>query len=188
MTKRAMGNSHLNRDTSATGREGAPVPPRFVVGIGASAGGLDPLVRFFGNLPKDTGMAFVIVQHLSPDFKSLMDELLARHTSLPIHLVEDGMPVEANHVYLIPPKKEMIISGGRLLLSERDRQQELTLPIDVFFRSLAQDCGPGAVAIVLSGGGSDGSRALRDVREAGGTIMVQTVESAQFDGMPKSAI
>src|SRR5678816_2039717 len=82
---------------------------------------------------------FVIVQHLSPDFKSLMDELLARHTQLPIHLVENGMLVEANHVYLIPPKKEMIISGGRLLLSERDRQQELTLPIDVFFRSLAQD-------------------------------------------------
>ena len=117
---------------------------KFVVGIGASAGGLDPLVRFFENLPKDTGMAFVIVQHLSPDFKSLMDELLARHTLLPIHLVEDGMPVEADHVYLIPAKKEMIISGGRLLLSERDRQQELTLPIDMFFRSLAQDCGADA--------------------------------------------
>ena len=87
-----------------------------------------------------------VVQHLSPDFKSMMDELLARHTELPIHLVEDGMPVEADHVYLIPPKNEMIISGGRLLLSEQDRQQELTLPIDVFFRSLAQDCGPRAVA------------------------------------------
>ena len=134
--------------------------PQFVVGIGASAGGLDPLVRFFDNLPKATGMAFVIVQHLSPDFKSLMDELLGRHTMLPIHLVEDGMPVEADHVYLIPAKKEMIISGGRLLLSERDRQQELTLPIDVFFRSLAQDRGADAIAIVLSGGGSDGSRGI----------------------------
>ena len=120
--------------------------PSYIVGIGASAGGLEALERFFDNLPRDTGMAFVVVQHLSPDFKSLMDELLARHTELPIHLVEDGMPVEADHVYLIPPKKEMIISGGRLLLSERDRQQELTLPIDVFFRSLAQDCGPRAVA------------------------------------------
>src|SRR5687767_5872867 len=85
----------------------AVLPPRFVVGIGASAGGLDPLVRFFENLPGDTGMAFVIVQHLSPDFKSLMDELLARHTPLPIHLVEDGMPVEADHIYLIPAKKEI---------------------------------------------------------------------------------
>jgi two-component system CheB/CheR fusion protein len=163
-------------------------PPRLVVGIGASAGGLDPLVRFFENLPKDTGMAFVIVQHLSPDFKSLMDELLARHTALPIHLVEDGMPVEADHIYLIPAKKEMIVSGGRLLLSERGRQQELTLPIDVFFRSLAQDYGSKAVAIVLSGGGSDGSRGISHVHESGGIVLVQDLESAQFDGMPKAAI
>jgi two-component system CheB/CheR fusion protein len=161
--------------------------PRHVVGIGASAGGLDPLVRFFDNLPRETGMAFVIVQHLSPDFKSLMDELLGRHTALPIHLVENGMPVEADHVYLIPPKKEMIISGGRLLLSERDRQQELTLPIDVFFRSLAQDCGANAVAIVLSGGGTDGSRGIRAVHDAGGLVVLQDLESAQFDGMPRSA-
>ena len=164
-----------------------PVPAR-VVGIGASAGGLDPLERFFAALPNRTGMAFVVVQHLSPDFKSLMDELLARHTDLPILLVEDGMPVLPDHIYLIPSKKEMIISSGRLLLSERDRDQELTLPIDVFFRSLAQDCGRRAVAIVMSGGGTDGSRALRDVHEAGGIVMVQSIESAQFDGMPKSAI
>jgi two-component system CheB/CheR fusion protein len=115
-----------------------------VVGIGASAGGLEALEAFFDNVPRVTGMAFVVIQHLSPDFKSLMAELLARHTDLPIRLVEDGMRVEADHVYLIPPKKEMIISGGRLLLSERDRQQELTLPIDVFFRSLAQDWTPPA--------------------------------------------
>jgi len=169
------------------GKESIAVP-RFVVGIGASAGGLDPLVRFFENLPEDTGMAFVIVQHLSPDFKSLMDELLARHTPLPIHLVEDGMPVRANHIYLIPAKKEMIVSGGRLLLSERGRQQELTLPIDVFFRSLAQDYGPRAVAIVLSGGGSDGSRGITHVHDAGGLVLVQDLESAQFDGMPKAAM
>ena len=164
------------------------LPPRFVVGIGASAGGLDPLVRFVENLPNNTGMAFVIVQHLSPDFKSLMDELLARHTPLPIHLVEDGMPVEADHIYLIPAKKEMIVSGGRLLLSERGRQQELTLPIDVFFRSLAQDYGSKAVAIVLSGGGSDGSRGISHVHETGGLVLVQDLDSAQFDGMPKAAI
>src|SRR5918998_3531075 len=139
-----------------------------VVAIGASAGGLESLERFFNQLPGDTGMAFVVVQHLSPDFKSLMDELLARRTELPIHLVEDGMVVEPDHVYLIPPKKEMIIAGGRLLLSERDRQQELTLPIDVFFRSLAQDYGTRAVAIVLSGGGSDGSRGIGHVHDAGG--------------------
>jgi two-component system, chemotaxis family, CheB/CheR fusion protein len=159
----------------------------YVVGIGASAGGLEALEAFFDALPKDTGMAFVVVQHLSPDFKSLMDELLARHTELPIHLVEDAMPIEPNHVYLIPAKKEMIIAGGRLLLSERDRQQELTLPIDVFFRSLAQDCRSRAIAIVLSGSGSDGSRGIRDVHEAGGLVLVQDVDSAQFDGMPRAA-
>src|SRR5690242_9243434 len=176
-------------ETVATASAREVRPAAFpVVGIGASAGGLDPLVRFFDNLPKATGMAFVIVQHLSPDFKSLMDELLARHTPLPIHLVEDGMPVEADHVYLIPAKKEMIISGGRLLLSERHRQQELTLPIDLFFRSLAQDCGTRAVAIVLSGGGSDGSRGICHVHDAGGLVLAQDLESAQFDGMPRAAI
>lgn len=159
-----------------------------IVGIGASAGGLDALERFFDHLPLDTGMAFVVVQHLSPAFKSLMDELLGRHTKLPIHLVEDGMQVESNHVYLIPPKKEMIISDGRLLLSERDQQkQELSLPIDVFFRSLARDCGDRAVGIVLSGGGSDGSRGIRDIHEAGGLVIVQDEASAQFDGMPRTA-
>jgi two-component system, chemotaxis family, CheB/CheR fusion protein len=161
--------------------------PPYVVGIGASAGGLEALERFFGNLPEQPGMAFVVIQHLSPDFKSLMDELLARHTKLPIQLVTDGVVVEANHIYLIPPRMEMIISGGRLLLSERAPTPEFTLPIDVFFRSLARDCGPRAVAIVLSGGGSDGSRGIRDVRDAGGLVIVQDVGTAQFDGMPKMA-
>ena len=160
----------------------------YIVGIGASAGGLEALQLFFDNVAADTAMAFVVVQHLSPDFKSLMDELLGRHTELPIQLVEDGMQVEAGHVYLIPPKKEMIISGGALLLSERDRQHELTLPIDVFFRSLAQDCGPRAVAVVLSGSGSDGSRGIRDVHDGGGLVIVQDADSAQFSGMPRTAL
>ena len=161
--------------------------PPFIVGIGASAGGLAALESFFDNLPEKPGMAFVVVQHLSPAFKSLMDELLARHTALPISLVEDGMTVEVDHVYLIPPKMEMIISGGRLLLSERGAQAELSLPIDTFFRSLARDCGQRAIAIVMSGGGTDGSRGIRDVRDAGGLVMVQDTGSAQFDGMPKTA-
>ena len=161
--------------------------PLFVVGIGASAGGLEALEHFFDNVPVDSGMAFVVIQHLSPDFKSLMDEILARRTRLPIHPVEDGMEVHANHIYLIPPKKEMIIAGGKLLLSEKSRDQELSLPIDLFFRSLAQDCGARAVAIVLSGGGSDGSRGIRAVHDAGGLVLVQDVDSAQFDGMPKTA-
>jgi two-component system CheB/CheR fusion protein len=165
----------------------SPAPFR-VVGIGASAGGLSALESFFDHMPRDSGMAFVVVQHLSPDFKSLMDELLSRHTEMPVQLVTDGMLVRADHVYLIPPGKEMIISGGQLLLSDRDRHHhELTLPIDVFFRSLAQDCGSLSVAIVLSGGGSDGSRGCRAIHEAGGLVIVQDVQSAQFDGMPKMA-
>ena len=172
----------ISASTSAT-TKGDP----YIVGIGASAGGLEALQHLFDNIARDTTMAFVVVQHLSPDFKSLMDELLGRHTEMPIHLVENGVLVEPGHVYLIPPKKEMIISGGRLLLSERDRQQELTLPIDVFFRSLAQDCGRRAVAVVLSGSGSDGSRGICDVHEAGGLVIVQDIESAQFDGMPRTA-
>jgi two-component system CheB/CheR fusion protein len=161
--------------------------PEFVVGVGASAGGLEALEHFFEQVPLDSGMAFVVVQHLSPDFKSLMDEILSRRTKLPVHLVEDGVRVEPNCVYLIPAKKEMIISQGRLLLSDRGHDQELSLPIDVFFRSLAQDCAERAIAVVLSGGGSDGSRGICDVHDAGGMVLVQDTESAQFDGMPRTA-
>ena len=165
----------------------APDQPTFVVGIGASAGGLEALERFFEQVPVDSGMAFVVVQHLSPDFRSLMDEILARRTAMPVHLVEDGVHVEPNHIYLIPAKKEMIISRGRLLLSDRGADQELSTPIDVFFRSLAQDCEAQAIAIVLSGGGSDGSRGICDVHDAGGLVLVQDPETAQFDGMPRMA-
>lgn len=160
----------------------------YVVGIGASAGGLQALEDFFDNVPVDSGMAYVVVQHLSPDFKSLMDELLARHTSIPIFRVEDTVKVEPNAIYLIPPKKNMVLAGGRLLLTEQDASGGLNLPIDMFFRSLAQDAGKNAIAIVLSGTGSDGSRGIRDVHDAGGLVVVQDIDSAGFDGMPRSAI
>ena len=159
----------------------------FVVGVGASAGGLDALEQFFGAMPEDTGMAFVVVQHLSPDFKSVMDELLARRTNIPVVLVEDGMRVETNRIYLIPPKKEMIVSGGKLLLSDKGATQGLMLPIDLFFRSLAEDMGERAIGIVLSGAGSDGARGIRDIHEAGGLVLCQDERSAYFDGMPRSA-
>lgn len=162
--------------------------PSFVVGVGASAGGLEALEQFFDNVPPDTGMAFVVIQHLSPDFDSLMDELLERHTKLPVRTVEDGMQVEPNSIYLIPPRKQMIVSGGSLLLSDKDPSQGLTLPIDIFFRSLAQDFGGRAIGIVLSGTGSDGSQGIREISAAGGLVIAQTEESARFDGMPKSAV
>ena len=159
-----------------------------VVGIGASAGGLESLERVFSHLPSDTGMAFVVIQHLSPDFKSLMDELLARRTSMPIRQAEHELPVEPNTVYLLPPMKEMIIRDRRLLLSDRDPRHGLALPIDHFFRSLAQDVGDRAVAVVLSGSGSDGSRGLQDVRRVGGVVICESPETAKFNGMPLSAI
>src|SRR6476620_10088401 len=137
-----------------------------VVGIGASAGGLESLEQFFANLPPNPGMAFVVVQHLSPDFKSMMDELLSRRSDMPVRNAEHEVMIEPNHVYLLPPKKEMIIKDGRLLLSEKERTHGLTLPIDLFFHSLAEELGPDAIAIVLSGTGSDGSRGVRDIKRA----------------------
>jgi two-component system, chemotaxis family, CheB/CheR fusion protein len=168
-----------------------PVPPAEaptrIVGIGASAGGLESLEQLFAEMPADTGMAFVVVQHLSPDFRSLMDELIARHSDMPVGLAEDGVLVEPNHIYLMPPKKEMIIRDRRLILTDKDPAQGLSLPIDQFFRSLAQDQGPQAVGVVLSGSGSDGSRGIIDIKRAGGMVLAESVASAKFDGMPLSA-
>lgn len=162
--------------------------PFHIVGIGASAGGLEALEAFFDNVPRDSGMAFVVVQHLSPDFKSVMDELLARHTKIRIFRVTDGMTVEPNAIYLIPPKKEMVIDGGKLRLSDKEPNSGLALPIDIFFRSLARDARHCAIGVILSGTGSDGSKGLVEIKQAGGLAIAQEPESARFDGMPKSAI
>jgi two-component system CheB/CheR fusion protein len=165
-----------------------PDPELMVVGVGASAGGLESLERLFSSLPADTGMAFIVLQHLSPDFKSLMDELLSRRTSMRIRQAENNLLVEPNTVYLLPPMKEMIIRQRRLLLNDRDPRHGLTLPIDLFFRSLAQDVGERSVAIVLSGSGSDGSRGVQEVSRAGGVVFCESPDTAQFNGMPLSAM
>ena len=162
--------------------------PSYYVGIGASAGGLEAIELFFKNMPSDSGLAFVVVQHLSPDYKSLMVELLSKHTNMPVMRSEDGMEVKANHVYLIPPKNNLTIFHGKLLLTEQDASRGVNLPIDIFLRSLAEDIGEKAIAIILSGTGSDGTRGIRAIKEQGGMIMAQSEESAKFDGMPKSAI
>ncbi|MCC7420260.1 MAG: response regulator [Planctomycetaceae bacterium] len=170
---------HRDHDASPNSTHSFPI-----VGVGASAGGLESLERLFRSMPVETGMAFVVIQHLSPDFKSLMDELLARYTEIPIFRAEDGMPVRENSIYLIPPRKEMIISGRKLLLTDKDPQQALSMPIDRFFRSLAQDAGRYAIGVILSGSGSDGSRGVRDIHHAGGLVLCESEETAKFDGMP----
>lgn len=162
----------------------------FIVGIGASAGGLKPLQEFFGSMPQDSGLAFVIVQHLSPEFKSLMGELLSRHTKMACHRVEHGMPLEPDSIYLIPPKKNLAISDDKLFLTDQDltRGHPVNFPIDIFLNSLASSLGERAVGVILSGTGSDGTRGVRSINEAGGVVLVQDPESAEFDGMPRSVI
>lgn len=167
----------------------APVDtqPSCVVGIGASAGGLEALQQFLTFLPGDTGMAFVIIQHLSPDHKSLLADILGKYTSMPVVEVQDGMHVERNHVYMIPPKYNLEIVSDILRLREYNHQN-INHPIDIFFRSLAAAYENRAVAVILSGTGSDGTNGIRSIKEQNGVIIVQSPESAKFDGMPRNAI
>lgn len=160
----------------------------YVVGIGASAGGLDAIQVLFDNLPRDTGMAFVIVQHLSPTFKSLMDELLAKHTKMPIKPATDGVELEPNTIYLNPKEKNIICQNGKIKHLDKDTSYPLNLPIDIFFHSLGNDLEHKSIGIILSGTGTDGSRGISTIKESGGTVIVQEPESAQFDGMPVTAI
>ena len=162
--------------------------PSHYVAIGASAGGLEAIETFFSHMPLNTGMAFIVIQHLSPDYKSLMVELLSKKTRLPVQRIENGMHVLPNHIYLIPPKTNLTIFHGKLLLREQDHTRLINLPIDIFMRSLAEDQGEKAVGIILSGTGSDGMRGVRAIKESGGMVMVQDENSAKFDGMPRSAI
>ncbi|MGC9312628.1 MAG: chemotaxis protein CheB [Sediminispirochaetaceae bacterium] len=160
--------------------------PRFVVGIGASAGGLDAIRVLIRNIPSDTGMAFVIVQHLSPDFKSLMDELLSKETSMPVVIPDNGTKIRANHIYLNRRDKTLVCREDALFFEEK--KERYTLPIDIFIHGLAEAYQEQAVAIILSGTGTDGSRGIKNIRETGGLILVQSPGSAQFDGMPNMAI
>ncbi len=159
-----------------------------IVGIGASAGGLEALQGFFSHMPPDSGMAFVIIQHLDPRRKSIMDDLLRRYTTMPVLQVQDGVEVAPNSVYLNPPDKEVGLFKGRFQLTEPAEAHAVRLPIDRFFRSLAEDQGEKAICIILSGSGSDGTLGLRAIKGAGGTAVVQEPEQAQYGNMPESAI
>jgi two-component system CheB/CheR fusion protein len=162
--------------------------PKSIVGIGASAGGLDALKNFFKNVPEKSGISFVVVQHLSPDYKSMMPELLSKVTNLPIAKATEGIKLEENHIYLIPAANNIIIENGALQFIKRAPSNKLNLSIDIFFNSLAKEQKEKAIGIILSGTGSDGSRGGKSIKENGGTIFVQDPVNLQFSGMPNNAI
>lgn len=172
----------MNRDDGASSN-------RFVIAaLGASAGGLEALENFFKHTPPDSGIGFIVVQHLAPDHKSALAELLARNTQMPVHETRDNTEVEPNHVYVIPPNATLTIEDGRLRVRPPGPPRGQRMPIDALFRSLAEDCGEDAVCIMLSGTGSDGTVGLSAIKENGGMAMAQTIESAKYDTILRSAI
>jgi two-component system, chemotaxis family, CheB/CheR fusion protein len=179
------------KETTQT-RIAKAVPPKKVtfriVGIGASAGGLEAIEQFFSTMPSNSGVAFVIVQHLDPTAHSSMPEILSRFTKLPVQVASNGLKVEPDSIYLIPPSKSMKVQNGMLYLQEPAQPQGLRLPIDFFFSSLAKEKGPDAICVILSGTGSDGTLGLKAVKAEQGTVFVQDPDSAKYDGMPRSAI
>ncbi len=165
------------------------LPDRFpIVGIGASAGGLEAFQHLFARLPADTGMAFVLIQHLSPSHDSLLSEILARSTSMQVYEVIDRVIVEPNCVYVIPPNTKMILSDGGLRLLPRQKVEGKYMPVDAFLSSLADEWGSQAIAIVMSGGDGDGTIGLEAVKAAGGITFAQDLASSQVTGMPRSAV
>ncbi|MEL6462296.1 MAG: chemotaxis protein CheB [Cyanobacteria bacterium J06621_15] len=158
----------------------------FIIGIGASAGGVQALEAFFSNLPDHPSAAFVVVQHLSPDYKSMMTEILQRKTQLPVHEIVDGVVIEPSHAYVLPPGKLVTVNNRQLRLEKRKRN--FNYPVNKFFQSAAKQWGEKVVGIVLSGTGNDGTEGLKAISEAGGIGLVQSPETAQFNSMPSSAI
>jgi two-component system CheB/CheR fusion protein len=159
-----------------------------VVGIGASAGGLEACTKFLAALPPNTGMAFILVQHLDPTHESMLAELLAHHTSMTVVQASDGMLLECAHLYIIPPGSYLSASKGALHLSKPETRHGARLPFDFLLRSLAQEYGERAICVILSGTGADGSLGLKAVKEKGGLVIAQDPNEADYDGMPRSAI
>ena len=158
-----------------------------IVGIGASAGGLDACRKFLTALPAATGMAFVLVQHLDPTHESMMVDLLAGNTPMPVLQAAEGMPIAPDHVYVIPPGTYLSVDGGVLHLSQPQARHGARLPFDFLLHSLAKDCGARAIAVILSGTGTDGSAGLKSIKEQGGFVVAQDPDEAGHAGMPQSA-
>ncbi|HJA44253.1 chemotaxis protein CheB [Lachnoclostridium sp. An118] len=173
--------------TMETTREDQSLKSPLIVGIGASAGGLEALQQFFQHMPGNSGLSYVVIQHLSPDYKSLMADILGKHTEMTVRQAEDGMEIHPDTVYLIPPKKNLSLRDDRLVLSDIVPGQ-LNHPIDVFLISLALEKRERAIGVILSGTGTDGTSGIKAVKEHGGLVIVQRPDTAKFDGMPRSAI
>lgn len=165
-----------------------PGNEQFIVAIGASAGGLEAIQEFFDNMPSNGNLSFIIIQHLSPDYKSLLVELISKHTFMHVLEAAHNMPVEKNSVYVIPNDKLLTIKNGLLQLTEKKAEKAPNTAIDIFLKSLAEDQGSKAIAVILSGTGTDGSKGIQAIQHAGGMVLVQDPISAKFDGMPNSAI
>jgi two-component system CheB/CheR fusion protein len=173
---------------TAAGKKGSvePKKPVRIVAIGASAGGLEPLEVFFGNMQENSGLAFVVIQHLSPDFRSMMDELLARKSSMKIEQAKHGQVIEADTIYLGPSRSRLAVTNGRFVVEENSTSSSIQFPIDFFFKSLAADQKQDSIGIILSGTGSDGTNGCGAIFDFGGTVIAQDIVSAKFDSMPKS--
>jgi two-component system CheB/CheR fusion protein len=159
-----------------------------IIGIGASAGGLETLKVFFPSMPSDAGIAFVIIQHLSPQHKSIMSSLLGKFTRMPVREIQDGMDILPNCVYLNPPDKNVAVFNRRLHLMEPIKTDGINLPIDFFFRSLSEDLKEKAVGIIVSGTASDGTLGIKAIKAEGGMAMVEDPATAKYEGMPRSAV
>ncbi len=192
-------SSSTDKENEPSKRKAKPASPvrepleenshRFpIVGIGASAGGLEALEQFLKNVPNRSGIAFVVIQHLDPTHKGAMVELLQRVCAIPVLQAKNRQKVEPDHVYVIPPNKDMSILHGALHLMPQTQPRGLNLPIDFFFRSLAADQQERSIGVILSGMGSDGTLGLRTIKEKTGAAFVQALTSAKFDSMPRSAI
>lgn len=178
-----------DKNADNLGQGGGPDSSRpCIAGVGASAGGYEAIRNLFRGMPADSGIAFVVVQHLDPNFASLAVELFGKCTSMQVLEAEEGMPIEANHIYVSPSNKDMEVRGGCLALIARSERPHLHLPIDHFLHSLGEDCGARAIGILLSGTGTDGTLGVRSIAASGGVVLVQDPATAQFDGMPRSAI
>ncbi|HYC85326.1 MAG TPA: chemotaxis protein CheB, partial [Chryseosolibacter sp.] len=170
----------------ANGKDGKD--DHYIVCIGASAGGMEAIHDLFDNMPQDTGYSFIVIQHLSSEYKSLMAELLAKHTTMNVAEAADGVLVQPNTVYVIPNNRNITIHDRHLKLTAKEERRSPNMAIDIFLHSLAKDVGKKAIAIILSGTGSDGTKGIAAIKKAGGLVFVQDPLSSKFDGMPHSAI